>query len=365
MRNGTLTELETLAGRLAAFEPAGLPVLSLYLDTRPDRHGRLSVDLFLKNELRARAESFAAPSPERGSFERDRERILTLVDQLQPAAGGLAVFACAGAGGFFEQARFDAPVERHELIVADRPHIYPLLRLMDQYPPYAVLVADTNAARLFVFGRGTTLRSERVEGVKTTRTSMGGWSQMRYQRHVDNYHLQHAKEVVAALDAAVRQDGVEQIVLAGDEVIIPLLREQLPPHLAERIVDILRLDITTPERAVLEATTEAVRRHDARTDAEQVREMLDQYRSGQLGVVGMEATLQALERGQVDTLLISASPEQVRGGEGESGADRLVRLAHATSASVSFIEDASLLAGVGGVGALLRFRMQDERSTGA
>ena len=246
-------------------------------------------------------------SPQRLSVEADTERITTyLRDQLRPSSNGVAIFACAGAADFFEAMQLDAPFAEHRLHVADRPHLYPLARLADQHPPYAALIADTNAARLFVFGRGVTLRSDEVQGTKVSRTSVGGWSQARYQRHVENYHLKHAKELVEALDQVVREDGVEQIVLAGDEVITPVLRKQLPKHLNDRIIDVLRLDITTPEHQILKATTDALREHDGDTDADEVRRLLDQYRAGQLAVVGALATLTALTRGQVDVLLISA-----------------------------------------------------------
>ncbi|MBP7778849.1 MAG: host attachment protein [Acidobacteria bacterium] len=314
-------------------------------------------------------------SPQRLSVEADTERITTyLRDQLRPSSNGVAIFACAGAADFFEAMQLDAPFAEHRLHVADRPHLYPLARLADQHPPYAALIADTNAARLFVFGRGVTLRSDEVQGTKVSRTSVGGWSQARYQRHVENYHLKHAKELVEALDQVVREDGVEQIVLAGDEVITPVLRKQLPKHLNDRIIDVLRLDITTPEHQILKATTDALREHDGDTDADEVRRLLDQYRAGQLAVVGALATLTALTRGQVDVLLISASPDAVhddtdtdaqRPGDPDANpgetvpiVERLVGLARTTGARVTFIEDPALLADMGGVGAMLRYRIQ-------
>jgi peptide subunit release factor 1 (eRF1) len=45
----------------------------------------------------------------------------------------------------------------------------------------------------------------------------------------------------------------------------------------------------------------------------------------------------------------------------ERTADELVAKARQTAARIHFIEDASLLAPVGGVGALLRFRAHDRR----
>ena len=187
----------------------------------------------------------------------------------------MALFACAGADAFFEHVQLDTPMEGHRLYVTDWPHLYPLARLSDQFPPAAALIADTNAARLFVFGRGATMRSGQVTGTKVSRSSVGGWSQARYQRHVENYHLHHAKELVDALEQVVREDGVEQILLAGDEVIIPVLRDRLPKHLTDRIIDILRLDITTPKHEILKDTTEALREHDLETDAQQVGHLLD------------------------------------------------------------------------------------------
>ncbi len=119
---------------------------------------------------------------------------------------------------------------------------------MDQYPRYAVLVASTNQARIFVFGRGKTLDNKEVQGVKTNRTKVGGWSQMRYQRHLANYHLHHAKEVVETLDWVVREDRAQHIILAGEEVIMTILREQLTTSLTEIVIETIKLDIDTPEQ---------------------------------------------------------------------------------------------------------------------
>jgi peptide subunit release factor 1 (eRF1) len=199
---------------------------------------------------------------------------------------------------------------------------------------------------------------------------------MRYQRHVENNHLHHAKEVVEMLDRVVREEAVEHIILAGDQVIIPLLREQLPDQLKEKIIDILRLDMRTPEHEVLKATMEALSEHNLHTDAEKVRRLLDEYRAGGLAVVAVTDTMKALEQGQVDELLISASPSEVRleeefdtspqdhnsTGDGFSSgltiADLLLTRARQTGAHVTFIEDAALLRSVGGVGAMLRYQVK-------
>jgi predicted RNase H-like nuclease (RuvC/YqgF family) len=87
---------------------------------------------------------------------------------------------------------------------------------------YAAVLADTNFARILVIATGAVVDAREVTGVKTRRTDQGGWSQARFQRHIENFHLHHAKEVVEALARIVQQEGIEHVLLAGDEVILPL-----------------------------------------------------------------------------------------------------------------------------------------------
>lgn len=366
---------------LAAFEPTGYPFISLYLNLQPDQHGRDNFDSFVRKEFKAKAKSFPAESLELMSFNRDTTRIKAyLRDEIRPSANGLAIFACAGANDYFKAVQLNAPLKRHDLHVNERPHLYPLARVIDQFPRYVAVLADTNSARLFVFGLGKILSREEMQHVKLSRTQVGGWSQMRYQRHVDNFHLQHAKEVVEVLDRVVREEAVEHIILAGDEVIIPLLREQLPDRLSEKVIDVLRLDIRTPEHEVLQATMDSLREHNLHTDAEKVRQLFDEYRGGGLAVVTWKDTVTAMKHGQVDELLLSASSREIGANDQEfddSGvhqhvsdappvsdiessltpADLLVTLARQTGARVTFIEDTALLSSVGGVGAMLRYRI--------
>jgi peptide chain release factor subunit 1 len=388
--------------RLAAFEPVPFPVISLYLNMQADDRGRDRYEPFLRQALRERLQTYRLRTPEHESVTRDIDRIYEYLERtVRPSANGLAIFACAGADEFFEAVQLDAPIDEHRLFVADRPHLYPLARLNDQFPRYAAVVLDTNYARIFVFGTGQLQRQDEVESPKTKQTKVGGWSQARYQRHVGEYHQQHVKEVVDVLGRVVRAEGIQHILVGADEVATRLLKDELPPHLSEMLVDVLRLDIAAPEKEVFSATLEALRRKDAETDAQAVDRLFDAVRAGGLGVLGAEATLQALRNGQVDELIITAPPELMmnvdhlvprprrpaadaghqrrRGPAGDRGrrpgcgrrrrrapetvlneekvADLCVTLARQTAARIRFIEDPELLAEVGGVGALLRFTL--------
>jgi peptide subunit release factor 1 (eRF1) len=232
-----------------------------------------------------------------------------------------------------------------------------------------VVLADTHLARIFVVAGNSVVQTEQVEGTKTRRHKMGGWSRARYQRHIDNFHAQHAKEVVETLARIVTDEAIPSIVVAGDEVIVPLLRDHMPKELADRIVDTVKLDIRAPEHEVLETTRATMREKDPQTDRDGVDALIGAYRGNGLAVVGVDDTRAALELGQVDELLVTGTPaaievEQTEGsaadGErtpGERAADELIAKARQTAASVRIIQDASLLGAVGGIGALLRFKL--------
>ena len=355
---GPLTDV---LDRLATFEPTGAPVLSLYVDARADQHGKDRFEPLLRKELPERARTYRANSPEREGFETSAARVADyLAGDVEARANGIAIFACAPSG-LFEAVQLEVPFDRTQLHVGPLPHLYPLARVLEQYRRYAAVVTDTNRARIYVFGLRRAVDAQEVRSPKTKRFDAGGWSQMHFQRRVDEFRRAHAKEVVDALVRVMKDEGLDEVVLAGDEVIMPLVQEQLPAHLAERVIDVLRLDIRTPEQEVLAATLESFRRHDARTDAEKAQLVLEQARSGGLGVTGVRDTRSALAAGQVDELVIAAVPQAIRADEGvedgEGLGNELVARARQTGAGVTFVEDPRLVEEMGGVGALLRYRI--------
>ena len=356
-----------IVDRLAERAPVDLPFISLYVSTLPDDTGREHYEATIRKELRARARTFPPHSAERASFDRDVERILEyLYRAVNPAANGVAIFACAGADDFFEAVQLPVPIERHQLFVDRRPHLYPLARLHDQYRRYAAVVADAHTARIFVFGAGETRRAERVDSERTVhRNAAGGWSQARYQRRMDNFQAQHAREVAEALARVVRDENIDQIVLAGDEPMLTVLRDALGKPLVGKVIDEMSLPADAPEHEVLETTLAAVRIQDAITDAEKVERLVSEYRRGGLAVVGLEETLSALSNGQVDEVLLAGRRGDITHDDGSPApamADEIVVMARQTGARVTIIEDPVLLDEIGGVGGLLRYRIDTRRA---
>jgi peptide subunit release factor 1 (eRF1) len=366
-----LERLQALAG----LPPSDHAVISLYLNAQPNQHGRDEFERWLDRALAERAADLPERGTARESFDADVARIRAwLAEELEPSTNGVAIFA-SGAVGLFEAVQLQAPVDEHRLYIQDQPHLFHLARIHDAYPRFAIVRLDTNSAQIIVASLGQVELAHGIEGEKTNRSEAGGWSQARYQRRADNLYQQHARDVVDALQVIVREEGIQHVVLIGDEVIIPRLRSELPGELEAKVVGVLRLASSATNEEVVAASLDAMREADAAADQEKVAAVLDAWRSRGLGVAGIEETLAALTRGQVAELVISArfeaeheAPEAVdasvlpdvptRRTQTVDLAAQLVHQALATGASVRFIEGESALDDAEGVGGVLRFTLE-------
>ena len=139
-----IRQLHTLAAR----EPAAAPIVSLYLSLTPDQHGRDNYDAFCRRAFSDQLKAFET-LPARAGLAAAFARIEQyLADEVHRAANGLALFVSSEDDGLFEPVQLDAPIAEHWLFVGAVPHLYPLVRLIDQYPRYAaVLCGCVDTAR--------------------------------------------------------------------------------------------------------------------------------------------------------------------------------------------------------------------------
>jgi peptide chain release factor subunit 1 len=365
--------------KLLDLEPATAPFLSVYLDTSVNENGKRTFDVFLKKQVNESLDPLAEGTPERASYESDVEKINAHLDGLDPNVRGVALFACTEKG-FFKTFEFQIPFEENYFFTFDRPHLFPLIKLVSQNPRFAVAQADTNSANIYVFRRGEVLQHDEIQNVKTNRSEVGGWSQMRYQRHMENFHQQHAREVVGELEKLVRDDRIDRIVLAGDEaVIIPLLRAELSKELDDRVIGTISLNVNAPEHEVLEEAEKVVRRHDTLEDMKAIERLKEQDHENGRGVTNVGRVLPALLNGQVQELYVSSDFDEIEYNVGQVNKifkdyapgideelpsakqaglviDGLLRIAADTADDIRFIEDGNLLKDAGGIGALLRYQ---------
>jgi peptide chain release factor subunit 1 len=385
-------KLTNLIKVLGAFEPDGFPFLSLYLNAEANETGRENFHVWLKKALSEQGKKYDENPFEAARFDAAAELINGYLEKKEdPSANGIAIFTSLGQD-FFEAAQLDVPFAENAFFSYDRPHIFPLAKAVWQNPKYAVLWADTNKADIYIFGGETQINqenqeSDRVEFIQnqfTHRPKVGGWSQSRYQRHIDNFHLQHAKETVAELEKLMRDKEIDKLILCGDEAtIMPILRPQLSKAVEEKVVGTLNLSQYASTEEIHQKTLETMGIENATQDQKQVGRVFNAANAkAGMGTLGLEATFAALSAGQVQELAISSDLDAIQYAPGDveriwkafapgddkspvdtipivqlagQVADQLIIRAVNSDAKVFFIEDASLLKDVGGIGAVLRY----------
>jgi hypothetical protein len=426
-------------GQLATLPPStAAPYLSLSLDWRPQGSdpGRAPASEPRPSERRSgRDDGFregTSRRPSRQVFERevakviegygprgaafdsltaDIERIGTFLDEeLNPAAQGIFIVACSAAG-VFEPLALGLPLPTR-LAVGPTPALGALARLIEDHPAYAVLLADQHEATLSFITQATRGQSVALESTDYPRKQQqGGWSQRRFQARADERVAAFARGIADEVARALDETGVDLLVVAGDEVITSALDPAFHPTVKERIIETIRLDNRASEREIVEATHPLAEQAEREREISAAAAVRDAVGAGGLGVAGAEATVTALQAGQVETLVIG--DDFAAGGwadyglpvygvgeppsEHPAGGDpadlvaialeeEVIRLALLTGAEVQIVhsavpldwvegaaipeagtlpprsEAATLLDELGGIGAVLRFALDDEQS---
>jgi hypothetical protein len=144
---GMSDNIENVLRRLSEVHSSAYPIVSVYLNTQANHRGRDQFAPWIRKQLAERGRTFHPHSEAAESFQTDCRKIEAwLREKLNASSNSAAIFACDAQNGFFEPIQLAAPIDRNELHILDQPHLYPLARLIDQYPRYAAVIGNTNSA---------------------------------------------------------------------------------------------------------------------------------------------------------------------------------------------------------------------------
>lgn len=187
------------------------------------------------------------------------------------------------------------------------PHLMPLLTVEAAAVPYILVETDRVGADITVSARSGKW-SESIEGEDhhIRKVSVGGWAHRRYHETVENNWENNATSVARRIDRLVLDSGAELVAVAGDVRAAQLVRD----NVSERTRELLHLVEgggrgagAGDERAMDEVA--ALRE---RTALRRVQDVADSFQEeqgrGGRAAAGLAATVDALRRAQVDTLLV-------------------------------------------------------------
>jgi len=351
---------ENLMRELAEFEPTEMPVLSIYLDMRPQATGGnpgvRSGEIVLKDRLHEIEKAYRPRGEDLDSFLEDKEKIENFLEnEFSSETQSLAIFACS-AKNLWETIEVGTTFE-NEVVVGKIPDLFQFANLLDKHEKTIVAVIDTNTARFFVTAYGDLEEIETLDDTNKKmfrKRAMGGWKQKKYQQNIDNNREDFAKDAAHAVEELIEKEGAKKLIIAGDEVSTPLFQDALTQKTQEILSEeVLRIDIRTPKDEIAEEIRGVLEEYENEQSHDNADKAIAEFKRDGLGAIGAKATKFALENGQVETLLMDVSSDSLT----EEIRNEFIRLASTSGANVDMVENHEKFTSIGGVGALLRYKI--------
>jgi peptide subunit release factor 1 (eRF1) len=314
----------------------------------------------------------------------DLQHILQIAEGLHGNhSRGKAIFACRGQGIWRE---LDLPprVGESQIIVNSRFHLKPLVAARTGVPRTCIALVDRKKARIF----------ELIEDVLVPKPDLafgplpkvgrsdgyGGYDAGHRERHMENEVMAHYKLFGESLQLLMKQDKCELLLIGCRDEAWSEIEPQLHTDVKQRLVGRFLLDpIAATSDEVREYATRILYKHRGEEQQVLVREAIGQSQRNSRGAVGLRHVVNALERQEVQTLLVSRDfrSEAVectnckhldtrmveicavcgnKTRELRDVSDALVDLALRNGAEIRFVDNDPELEKAGRVGALLRFR---------
>ncbi len=236
----------------------------------------------------------------------------------------------------------------------------PLLDMVREKEVYGLIVLDTAAADIGLLVGKRVVLEKHIDSLVPGKTTKGGWSQMRYQRireEAKHEHLKKTGEVATAIFG--QQKDLKGIIVGGPGPLKEKFNEgeYLDYQLQKKVLGVVDTSYTG-----FQGLEEAVHRGEHLIkEASAVKEKLIMQtffthlqKEDGLAVYKLEDIKKALDFGSVEILLISENFD-------EELAETLAEKAKEIGSEVQLIStdsrEGQQLLQIGGIGAILRFRM--------
>lgn len=295
--------------QLAQFESPSGCAISFYFQPQTPQNKSHREEAILIKDLVRDAMRKAERDGKDEALRADLEKVLAMAERLHGNhSRGKAIFAC-GEQGMWQE--FDVPphLGRSQITVNSRFHLRPLVDAKSGLPRTCIALVNRKKARIFQLQEGAITQKLDLEfgASPAVHRSDGfqGYEAGHRDRHVENTTMQHYKMFAESLVLLCNKEKLEALLIGCQDDSWPEIEAQLPTSLKQKLRGRFPVD-------VLSATAEEVRQHANRilTEAKLtermalMREVMGQSQRNGRGALGLKHVLNALERQEVQTLLL-------------------------------------------------------------
>jgi len=300
----------SLIERLRGVDPAGHPVVSLYLGLGPDPDGLRAIPTRLKGLAHSLREEVGNWGEEESrGLRQDLDRAVAMADRFGADLGrGAALFVCSAAG-LAEHVGLPAQV-RDRAVIDSSPYLGPLEAMLAHFRRYCAVVIDRRLASIYRFYMGELESWEQMAEEEVRKDNFGGFA--GYAEHgargrAEEVARRHFRAVAGRLAELWRAGEFDLLAVGGNPANVDGLTAELAPDLAAVLAGIFVVDPRTATPAEIRERCEILsEEHEAQADARLVSDLMDAAGAGGRGVLGLDRVLDAANQHAVDTLLLDA-----------------------------------------------------------
>ncbi|MQA83950.1 MAG: hypothetical protein GEV03_04775 [Streptosporangiales bacterium] len=288
------------------------PFVSVYLDvSRDTENAPKEIEL----RWRAARETLAAQGADAATLDAAERAVgsLELPAGRPEGPQGQVIFAAGGRVVFTDL--LPDPPRREIARFSPLPHAMPYLAQRGERIPYLRVVIDRLGADIVAVSADGLARTAKTKGddYPVHKPRGGEWANRRYHEAAEHLWLHNAIDAAAEVERMALRSAAEVLVVSGDRQASRMMIEHLRESLRDRVVETesgSRADGSATaalDAELVRAARDLAARHsDAVLDAYQ-RELGQRDRATE----GLADTVVALQRGQVETLLLNDDPSSV------------------------------------------------------
>ena len=300
---------------LAEFRAEKGCAISLYLDLDPstaptagDADARASA-LLAEGERRTHADARGLTHDQRLALKTDLDRIREYLenDFDRDGARGLAIFSAGLDNVWRPGVLIESVPDR--IRIGRELHIAPLVPLVGRGDGAIVAVVGRERGQLYRLSAGKLEeivdRTDDMPG----RHDQGGWSQARFQRHIEKLVGEHLREVAAELDRRVRARRQPKVVVVCSDEIRAELESLVSKDTLGAVVGWTNAEAHASPAELLDHAAPILEQARSKETAEVISRWREEAGRGGRAASGWRETVEAASDARVETLLYEENAE--------------------------------------------------------
>jgi peptide subunit release factor 1 (eRF1) len=286
-------------------------ITSFFFDTDKSNKTKKEVILSLKNLLnqaKTQVEAMDTDKTRKDSLLQDLQHIQNFMHKnlnSYPVIG-MAAFSCQ-KDGFWQV--YELPAAPRNRVVFDRnPYVRPLSALLNANHKTCILVFDRKEAQWFDLFLGEIAPLFSMVGDVPSKVKEGGWEgyeSKRIERHIATHLQNFLKKIADKTFSLDKENSFDWLLVGGPNDCLADFQHFLHPYLKKRWKGRLKAKPGDPQEKILKDALQITDGLKKKEDEQTVQRFVSELEKGGLAVSGLKSTLKHLNRGAVQTLIVT------------------------------------------------------------